>query len=186
MYGHLGYNQIVAYDARAVSNHLLDLAERDGKKISPMKMQKLVYNAHGLCLAIYDRPLIDESVQAWTFGPVVQSLYHEFKKYGSGDITAKATKFDFTGPKFSYRIVTPSIRDNCENPQLTAQSIDLLEAVWETFGGLSAVQLSNLTHEPGTPWSVTVKENPGKKGVDIPDSLMKEWFAGRTATTSAK
>jgi uncharacterized phage-associated protein len=177
----------VAYDALAVSNYLLDLAVRDGNKINPMKMQKLVYNAHGLCLAIYDRPLIDESVQAWAYGPVVPSLYHEFKRYGSGDISAKATKVDFSGPgRFSYQILTPTINDGCDGPQSKAQTMDLLEAVWEAFGNLSAIQLSNLTHQPGTPWSVTVAKYPGKKGVEIPDELMKEWFAGRTATPPPK
>ena len=78
--------------SKAVANYFLDIAERDGKTLNPMKLQKLVYIAHGWHLAIRRRPLIRESVEAWKYGPVIADLYHEFKKFGNMPITERATE----------------------------------------------------------------------------------------------
>lgn len=131
-------------------------------------------------LAAYHRPLLNEAIEAWQYGPVTPSLYHEFKAFGSGSITSKASSYEFSRQSdFSLRIHTPSI-DDSPNAIENKQTKELLDFVWEAIGNLSAVQLSNLTHEAGTPWSETFARNPNKKGVDIPDDLMREWFASRT------
>lgn len=78
----------------AVANYFLDKAREDGVDLSPMKLQKLIYFAHGWHLAIYGEPLIDESVEAWAWGPVISSIYHDFKKYGRDPITSPAVVVD--------------------------------------------------------------------------------------------
>lgn len=72
----------------AIANYFIELAKNDDNLVSPMKLQKLVYFAHGWCLALADKPLINEKVEAWQYGPVVGSLYREFKKYGNEGITS--------------------------------------------------------------------------------------------------
>ena len=67
------------FSAAAVANEFLHLAHRDDRPITPLKMQKLVYFAHGWHLAITGAPLISEPIQAWQYGPVISSLYQIFK-----------------------------------------------------------------------------------------------------------
>jgi uncharacterized phage-associated protein len=112
------------------------------------------------------KPLIDESVEAWQFGPVVPSIYHQFKIYRNNPIKELATVFR---PK-QFVFVTPKITDLGLRP--------LLEKIWEIYGKLNGVQLSKLTHEPNSPW-FEVWENKGgknRKHIDIPDDLIKEYF----------
>jgi uncharacterized phage-associated protein len=157
------------YSALAIANYFLDLAYRDGETITAMKIQKLVYYAHGWSLAATGQPLIDEAIEAWTYGPVIPSLYHEFKRFGSGPITGKATTVELISPSSrSLRLVTPVVCD--------AETMELLDTVWEAYGDFSGIQLSNLTHQPGSPWSVVYEKNAGRKGVDIPDDLIKDHF----------
>lgn len=165
----------MAYDARAIANYFLDLAKRDGEPLNPMKLQKLIYYAHGISLAELDLPLIEERVEAWAYGPVVPSIYQEFKSCGSGAITVKATKIYLDQNRRSFRIVTPAI-DDYPDAQANQKVKEILNTVWDTFGSLSGIQLSKLTHLPGTPWSETIKKYPGRKGVDISEDLMKHWF----------
>ena len=56
------------------------LAEEGGEYISNLKLQKLLYYAQGSFLAVTDSPLFDDPIVAWQHGPVVESVYHEYKK----------------------------------------------------------------------------------------------------------
>ena len=86
------------YSAKAIANYFLDKADEESISLTPMKIIKLVYIAHGWYLALTDKPLIKDYVEAWTYGPVIPDLYHEFKKYGNRPIQEYATE-----------IVTPTV-----------------------------------------------------------------------------
>src|SRR5687768_4006741 len=75
------------HDARNVANEFLRQAKERGTKLTNMELQKLVYIAHGYSLAILDRPLIKQYVEAWRYGPVIPDLYHALRQYRSGDVT---------------------------------------------------------------------------------------------------
>lgn len=55
-----------------------DEAESD---MTPMKLQKLLYYCQGYSLALRDQPAFDEEILAWRYGPVVRSVYNEYKQY---------------------------------------------------------------------------------------------------------
>jgi uncharacterized phage-associated protein len=163
------------YSAKAIANYFLDLAEEQGQSLSPMKLQKLVYFAHGWYMALTGKPLLDEQVQAWSYGPVIHSLYSAFADYGSNPITGRATTVDHVeGLKFKVR--APRIDENQqEDNQLTKR---LLRRVWDLYGGYSAVQLTNLTHAAGTPWDRVNKQYNGNlpKFTTIPEDWIREYF----------
>lgn len=163
----------MAYDSKAVANYFLDRAEQSGKKLDPMQLQKLVYFAHGWHLAASGDPLIDEMVEAWRYGPVIPSLYHEFKSFGKNPITRKASHLKIVDEeKWDYVFIEPSI----DNTDSTAKTRKLLDVIWNSYGKLSGIQLSNLTHEPGSPWHVTWEQAQGRKNVDISDELIRDYF----------
>jgi uncharacterized phage-associated protein len=121
--------------AKTVANFILDLAWRDGVPIDPLKLQKIIYLAHGWSLVLLKRPLIKEPFEAWNYGPVVPSLYRAFQKFGASPITEYVAK------------------EPMENHYgLDDPTKSLLESVWEKYKGLNAIQLSMYTHEPGYAW----------------------------------
>src|SRR5262245_26249764 len=75
------------YPVAEVANWLIERGLEDGRPVDPLKLQKLLYFAHGWHLAITGAPLLDEPIEAWQYGPVVSSIYHEFKHFGSRAIT---------------------------------------------------------------------------------------------------
>ena len=102
----------------------------EGDGISNLKLQKLAYYAQGFYSAIFNKPLFDNDIYAWTHGPVVQDLYHEYKKFGSNRIPVPT---DF-------------------NPiSLEKEEFEMIEEVFEVFGQYSAWKLRNMTHEE-SPW----------------------------------
>ena len=63
-------------------------SENEGDGLSNLKLQKLIYYAQGFYGAIFDKPLFDNGIYAWTHGPVVPELYQEYKQHGSNRIDA--------------------------------------------------------------------------------------------------
>jgi len=176
------------YKAKAIANYFLDLAEAEGKRLDPMQLQKLVYFAHGWYLALTGEPLVEEHPEAWTYGPVFPSLYHEFKRYGPGHIESRAMEWHLdmnagSGHMMDFHPVPPTLDDDPdETPRDFAKQV--IRRVWAIYGSWTALQLSQLTHLPGGPWDVTRRENPGRKGTDIADPLIRDHFntkAGRLA-----
>jgi len=171
----------MAFTAKSVANYFFDLAKsQSDHSVSPMKMQKLVYFAHGWSLGLTGNPLIDEQVQAWPYGPVIPTLYHEFKHFGNGEITDYATELNWGnsgGRLGEFEVITPQIPNDASDR--TQYSRALLNKVWEIYRPYSPIQLSNITHEPGTPWhSVSVNFSGGiPKDTAIPNEIIREYFS---------
>jgi uncharacterized phage-associated protein len=130
-----------------------------------MEMQKLVYFAHGWMLGVYERPLISQRVEAWDYGPVISDLYHAFKHFGNLPITQPAKSAQMTGRAF--HVTQPEFPKH-QDPQVAS----LLDRVWATYKHFTAIQLSNMTHAPDSPWSTARKNNQPF----IDDDLIKKYF----------
>lgn len=122
-----------------------------GETISNLKLQKMLYYLQGFFIAVFDKRLFDEPIEAWQYGPVVRVAYNHFKEYGSSSISLKE------GEKIL---------------DLTKSENELFNEVLEEYGQFSAIKLMNMTHEE-LPWKKTFNENP--QGV-ITDDLLKEYF----------
>lgn len=170
----------MAYDAKAVANYFLDCAERSGQTLDPLKLQKLVYFAHGWCLALTGQPLIEDRVEAWAYGPVIRRLYGEFKRFGDGAITERATEVTARPGATGLHVVrfTPTI-DACSQDADQAREVRaLLDRVWAVYGKFSGVQLSNMTHVADGPWQQTRSRNRGVRDPVIDDGEIRKYFRG--------
>lgn len=126
-----------SYSPCAVANCFLELSQKDGVPVTNLKVQKLIYFANGLYLVITNVRLVTESFQAWTYGPVLASLYRELKVFGSDPITVK----------------TLPCADNIPSATLAYR---IICAVWDRMKDFSAYQLVELTHTPNSPWEKAI------------------------------
>lgn len=165
---------VMAYSAQAVANYFLHIADEIGEGIDPLKMQKLVYFAHGWHLALQDAPLLRDSVEAWQYGPVIPALYHEFKQWGNNPIRRPATRLDPTGTT----LAIPTLDSECVWDNADAAKA-VIRRVWEVYSKFTGLQLSAMTHQPNSPWAQTRALHPGKRDVDIPDEAIKAFFKAR-------
>lgn len=139
----------MTYTPQHVANFMLEKGEVDGIPITPLKLVKLVYIALGWHIALTGKLLFEEPVEAWKHGPVVPSVYHEFKHFKSGPISEKSSNFDLD----SFEFTTPKIPSGDETTNL------ILSKVWAAYKRFSAWDLRNKTHESGGPWSKVYKPN---------------------------
>ena len=139
-----------------------------------MKLQELIYFAHGWHLAIADEPLILEHVEAWDYGPVIPPVYHAFKRFGRHAIDERAQRVfvNFKTEKVEFQDYALTDDEDIEA---------FLKRIWEVYGDFSSTRLSNMTHGPAGAWYQTYYELGGqsRRGMDIPDDLIKEEFLNR-------
>lgn len=157
----------------AVANFFVEKSIDGGVELTPMKLIKLVYIAHGWHLAINKEPLISEAVQAWKYGPVVRSVYDQFKGFRDGQVTQMAQVFangEFIAPRVS--------DDNTKA---------FLQSVWSAYCHFSGWQLSAITHEPNTPWDKTWNANGGsdQTGAVIPNETILQHYVSLRERRSA-
>lgn len=98
--------------------------------ITNLKLQKLLYYAQGFNLAIKDKALFEEEIEAWVHGPVVPEVYSEFKEYTYNEINGIYDKKEIV---------------------LTKEEIDLLDNMWNIFQSYSGKVLEEMTHNE-EPW----------------------------------
>ena len=135
-----------------VAHHILAL--REGIYTTPMQLLKLVYICHGGHLWAFDEPLLEETVEAWRYGPVVPTVYHNFKIFRDKPIALKTA------------IQT----------DLSSSERNVIRAFEKAHRKYSGIQLSSMTHAPGTPWDRTVKSEG--EGADIPNELIRDYYVG--------
>jgi uncharacterized phage-associated protein len=148
------------FDSATIANLFLDHADRQGLPIDHMKVQKLVYIAHGWHLAFTDRALIRDRVEAWPYGPVIPKLYQAFKSFGARRIEGRA---DAPG------LEAIGSQDDVSN------ALTVVGGVWDVYKVYSAVQLSAMTHQPGTPWA-TVTQGQQVRGREIPNAVIRDHY----------
>lgn len=121
----------MAYNAIDIARKIVCKTDVEhGDTISNLKLQKLLYYMQGFHLAFFNAPFFNESIEAWTYGPVVPVVFNEFKR-------------------FKQRAINP------ENYQdtlvLTDEEQQMFDMVYGEYNRFSAVALMQMTHTEG-PW----------------------------------
>ncbi|WP_172507385.1 Panacea domain-containing protein, partial [Enterococcus faecalis] len=67
------------YLAMYVADYIIDYCNKHDIEINNLKLQKVMYYLQAKSLVETNEPLIDEELQKWKYGPVVPTVYHEYK-----------------------------------------------------------------------------------------------------------
>ncbi|HEY0836797.1 MAG TPA: type II toxin-antitoxin system antitoxin SocA domain-containing protein [Azospirillum sp.] len=155
------------YDAREISNYLLDIAEEQNKKLTNMSILKIIYFAHGWYLAAFGKPLVKNRFEAWQYGPVIRVVYDQFSKFRNNYITSRALILNLD--KECYDIAKPN---------LTPNDASFIRDVFKYYADMNAFALSDITHAPGSPWDKVWNNNNGKVrvGMVISNDEIREYF----------
>ena len=129
-------------------------ADSEPNDISNLKLQKLLYYAQGFYLAINERPLFNEDLEAWTHGPVSPDAYQKYKSFGGTAIDPPDSPANTVAP-------------------FTPDDLELLDDVYGEFGQYSAWKLREMTHTE-KPW----RDHEASASV-IPHATLRDYFETR-------
>jgi len=143
----------MAYNVIDIAKKIIKMADDDiangGDNITNLKLQKLLYYQQGYHLAQFDKPLFDENVEAWMYGPVVPVAYDYFQQYGAQILPVEKDV-----------IILPDEEES------------LFYQVYDAYREFSAIGLMNMTHRE-KPWTEAVPHN---RGTVISLDAMKSYF----------
>jgi uncharacterized phage-associated protein len=129
------------YSAKTIAKNLIEFAKIEGiEDLTNMKLQKVLFFIEGMFMITYDNnPLMIEDFEAWPYGPVIPSIFQEYKLFGSDPIKVvnsrrmKSSGLDFDDYKF--------VKD-----------------IWDQLKSIDAYTLSKLTHIEGSPWKEAIEK----------------------------
>lgn len=115
-----------------VADYFLALAasEEEPELMTQLRLQKLLYYAQAWSLTLRGNPIFRDEIQAWTNGPVVRSVWNEFRECGNQPIE---------------RVV------NKQAPPISQDDSEFIRSIWESYKSLSASGLRHKTHSEA-PW----------------------------------
>lgn len=129
---------VSAYDAAAY------LCKISGWKVTNLELQKMLYMADMNFVGQTGDRLVDEDFEAWEYGPVLPSVYHECKAFGAKRI--------------------PNVFWFAEDIADSKEAV-ILERAYEYLRHQTAGQLVENTHWSGGAWAK--KYSAGSRGIKI-------------------
>ncbi|MGV3602423.1 MAG: Panacea domain-containing protein [Dyadobacter fermentans] len=157
----LGYQELEmenlakSYDSVEAGKLMLSLANQLGQNLNATKLQKLLFITYGYILAKKNYEIFTETPKAWPFGPVFPRVQ-------------KLVKLDNV-----IRPDDPGIRSIKEDSFLTEVMTDIVSK----YARYSATQLSEWSHETGSPWYLTTQLPNFRWNDEIPNSYISEYFS---------
>ncbi|WP_425963765.1 Panacea domain-containing protein [Rhizobium nepotum] len=139
----------------SAAKHLCDIS---GWRLSNLQLQKMLYLADMVHVGTRGSRMIDENFEAWDYGPVLPSLYHSVKAFGSKSV--------------------PNVFWGARSIQGTAEAAVLQEA-WDNLQSMSPGELVENTHWAKGAWAK--RYVPGAKGIKISTDDMIDEYRNRTA-----
>lgn len=142
----------MAHDPKIVANWLIQRGIDEGKPLTHIEVQKLLYFAHGWALAIHGEPLHEGTWEAWQYGPVLPDLYFTLN-YNRGQPIDQ---------------IIPVRGEPLTNDEST-----ILDAVYR-YRSLGTFTLVGVSHSRGGPWDRVWHSGVSSKGID--NDLIEHYF----------
>lgn len=140
-----------------LGNTLIYLSDKVGE-ITKTKALKLLYFLDEISIKKFAVPFIGLNYEVWQFGPVAQDVFIDLsdnpvmlKEY----ISIKKEYVKALGNDVTFIKPLKQFSDD----EFSSNDFEVLEYVVEHLGGLSALELTELTHKPTSLWFKNAKEN---------------------------
>ncbi len=141
------------YTAADVAKYIVSYSTEQGKPISNLKLQKMLYYLWIDYYKSTGRELYADDICAWQFGPVVPEVYYEFCSYA--------------GTPISKSFISP----------ISGSDEIILNEIINKYLIKTAHTLVDMTHKQGSSWNTVYQNGKGIREV-IPFELIKRLECG--------
>lgn len=140
-------------DSILMANYIIEKCSEKGHPIDITKLSRLLYAVDGILLA-NGFNIINESPEAWQFGPVYKKVFMNFREDPE---LMEDYEFDFSKIKERQDFLTVE---------------KIIDTVLSKLGDCTGTELSDWAMKKNSPWDNTKRSNKINK------NLMKRYFLG--------
>ncbi|MBO3420196.1 Panacea domain-containing protein [Clostridium perfringens] len=138
------------YEAIEIAKYIINKCIEYNRPVSNLQLQKILYYVQGEYIKITGGDILfNDKIEAWTYGPVVPSVYYEFNCFSSSDINLI---YDVKDIEFRIR--------------------EIIDPIIEEKSLLSAWKLVENTHNE-IPWKTSYEEG---RNNTIEIATMQKYF----------
>ncbi|MEI1687087.1 type II toxin-antitoxin system antitoxin SocA domain-containing protein [Acinetobacter baumannii] len=148
----------------------------DNLTLTPLKLQKVLYYVHAEYLARNNgKPLFNENVEKWQYGPVVRNVYFEFKIHGTDHIQfphsiLKVTESTDGIPSFEMIEFNEDVIESCPD------TASLIKDVVDKLIEVPAFDLVEKTHQEPMWADDKVRILSGERGLVYDNAEITKYF----------
>ncbi|MCR5319091.1 MAG: DUF4065 domain-containing protein [Treponema sp.] len=119
--------------------------------VDNLKLQKLLFYAQAVSLVLGKKPLFQDKIEAWDYGPVVPCIYRKYKKYDAQIPKKKTTQKGHEDPECFHWI----------------------DLALSHYGDMTGSQLITLTHSE-KPWQTAYAKG---RNTEITKTSIKAFYS---------
>lgn len=155
----------MSHDVRAVANFVLDYAAANGRSVTNLALNKIIFFLYVGYLTQYNKVLVSAKIEAWDYGPVFREIYQCFKKYRDHPIDSRA-----------YRLNPETGKTEICEATFSIEELEFLSAEVQRLTKLSASNLVQMSHVKGGPWDIVWNhEKSTSPSMKISDEIILAW-----------
>lgn len=142
----------MVYNVLDIARYVINYANEKGTPISNIKLQKILYYIQAKFLVEENEKCFEEDVVNWTYGPVIEKAYNEFRTYGHRIICKqdKYQEIEFDEKSRSIQI----LEKNFDESKINNKDRLLIQEVIDKYISFEPFKLVKKTHEEN-PWKDT-------------------------------
>lgn len=142
----------MAYNVLDIAIYVINYANEKGAPISNLKLQKILYYIQAKFLVEKGERCFNEDIVNWTYGPVVEKAYNEFRQFGHREITPQNSyeEIQYDTQSRSIKVSIKEFKDDI----LNNDDKELIKSVVEHYYEYKPFELVKKTHEED-PWKNT-------------------------------
>ncbi len=168
----------------AVANWFIENRKQAFLKQHPLtnlRLQKLVYFAHGWYAGILQERLIIDPIEAWKYGPVFPKLYHQLKVFGDKPMLKPVPLVGAEAVFAGASLDSPRVVHVYQPPE-GSEAKEVLHQVAKVYGNMSAGELVGQSHGKDRPWRLAIESFGFEakeflpSGIPIEQSIIEEAF----------
>lgn len=139
-----------ALNSLDVANYIVWHSNSINVPLTHLKLQKLLYYVVARFLKDKNQYLIDEPICKWQYGPVVKSVYHQFKIFGNSPVLEPvpylSSDSNYSGSG-NFFIQLVDVKQKCLDLDKIVDVSSTVAEVIENLKYLSAFDLVDRTHK---------------------------------------
>lgn len=150
----------MAYDVLDIARYVINYTNNRNSKISNLQLQKIIYYIQAAFLVIKDEPCFAEDILNWSYGPVVQEVYNEYRDNGNSSIPYQKQYIILDFNKESGDI--EFVRKEFDESKICNDDKVIINKIVDNYSEKDAFELVRKTHRED-PWKLSDRNSIIKK-----------------------